>query len=84
MNNLKQGLVEKSRLAKHAYEEGHHMQWKEAKVVQTDANNMCRKYKEAAHIACIMNPVSQPSLEISPIWILLIHEEVGRLLGSSL
>jgi predicted GIY-YIG superfamily endonuclease len=34
MNNLKQGLMEKSRLAKHAYEEGHRVQWKEAKAVQ--------------------------------------------------
>jgi hypothetical protein len=46
--------------------------------------NICRKYKEAAHMACITNPISQPSLEISPIWIPLIREEVGRLQGSSL
>jgi hypothetical protein len=31
---LKTDLMEKSRLAKHAYEEGHHIQWKEAKAVQ--------------------------------------------------
>jgi hypothetical protein len=75
MNNLKQGLMEKSRFAKHACEEGHCIQWKEAKVVQTEANNMCRKYKASAHMACVMNPVSHPSLEISP----LIHEEFGRM-----
>jgi hypothetical protein len=72
------------RLAKHAYEEGHGIQWKEAKAVQIETNNICRKYKEAAHMACIMNPISQPSLEISPIWIPLIWEEVGRQQGSSL
>jgi hypothetical protein len=60
------------------------MQWKEAKAVQIELNNMCRKYKEAAHLACITNPISQPNLEISLIWIPLISEEVGRLQGSSL
>jgi hypothetical protein len=84
MNNLKQGLMEKSRLGKHAYEEGHHIEWKEAKDVQIETNNICRKYKEGAHMACIMNPISQPNLEVCPIWIPLIREEVGRLQGSSL
>jgi hypothetical protein len=28
-----------------------------------------------------MNPISQPSLEISPLWIPLIREEVSRLQG---
>jgi hypothetical protein len=81
-NSLKQGLMEKSRLAKHAYEEWHRIQWKE--TVQTEANNICKMYKEAAHMACIMNPISQPSLEISPIWIPLIREKVSRLQGNSL
>jgi hypothetical protein len=76
--------MEKSRLAKHVYEEGHCMQWKEAKAVQTETNNICGKYKEAAHMACITNPISQPSLEIFPIWIPLIREEVSRLQGNSL
>jgi hypothetical protein len=34
-------------------------------------------------MACMTNPISQPSFEIS-IWIPLIREEVGRLRGSSL
>jgi hypothetical protein len=45
MNNLKQGLMEKFRLAKHAYEEGHRIQWKEAKDAQIETNKICRKYK---------------------------------------
>jgi hypothetical protein len=83
MNNLKQGLMEKSRLAKHACEEGLRIQWKEAKAAQIETN-ICRKYKEAAHMACMTNPISQPSLETSPIWVPLIRDEVGRLQGSSL
>jgi hypothetical protein len=84
MNNLKQGLMEKSRLAKHAYEEGHRIHWKEASAVQIETNSICRKYREAAHMAYITNPISHPSLEISPIQIPLIQEEVCRLQGSSL
>jgi hypothetical protein len=47
LNTIRQTLcsmMEKSRLAKHAYEEGHHIQWKEAKAVQIETN-ICRKYK---------------------------------------
>jgi predicted GIY-YIG superfamily endonuclease len=32
--NLTQGLFKKSKLAQHAYEEGHKIFWKEAKVLQ--------------------------------------------------
>jgi hypothetical protein len=67
MNNLKQGLMETSRLAKHANEEGLRIKWNEAKAVQIETNNICRKNKDAANMACITNPISQPSLEISPI-----------------
>jgi hypothetical protein len=78
MNNLKPRLMEKSGLAKHAYEEGHCIQWKEAKAAQIETNNICRKYKEVAHMAKITNPISQLSMEISPILISLICKEVGR------
>jgi hypothetical protein len=83
MNDLKQGLMEKSRLAKHACEKGHRMQWKEANAV-TSAESTRERYKKAAHMACITNPIGQPNLETSPIWIPLIREEVGKLQGSSL
>jgi predicted GIY-YIG superfamily endonuclease len=84
MKNLKQGLMEKSRLAKHAYEEGHRIQCKEAKALQIEINNIRRKYKEAAHMAFLTNPINEPSLEISHIWIPLIREEVDRLQASEL
>jgi hypothetical protein len=32
--------MEKSRLAKHAYEEGHRIQWKVAKAVQIETNTI--------------------------------------------
>jgi hypothetical protein len=81
MNNLKQGLMEISRLAKHAYEEWHHIWWGRP-VLYKQKPTMSRKHKEAAHMAFIMNQIGQPSLKISPTWIPLICE-VGRMQGTS-
>jgi hypothetical protein len=42
--NLTQGLIEKSKLAQHAYE-GHEICWNEAKVLQTEPNTTHRRKK---------------------------------------
>jgi hypothetical protein len=75
-HNLKQGLLEKSRLAQHAYEEGHRVSWDEAKILAIEGNIRYRKYKESAYKACANNPISQSSLQISPIAIPLMRKEV--------
>jgi hypothetical protein len=46
MYNLPQGLLEKLKLAQHAYKEGHKISREEAKVLQIKPNIMYRKYKE--------------------------------------
>jgi hypothetical protein len=76
-HNLKQGLLEKSELAKHAYKEGHKVGWDEARILDIESHSKCRKYKEAAHMACSIDLISQPSLDISPIWIPIISNEVN-------
>jgi hypothetical protein len=45
--NLTQGLLEKSKLAQHAYEEGHKICLNEAQVLQIEPNTTYRKYKES-------------------------------------
>jgi hypothetical protein len=35
-----------------------------------------RNIRESAHMAYLTNPISQPGLDISPIWIPLISKEV--------
>jgi hypothetical protein len=50
----------------------------DARVLEIESNSRDRKYKESAHMACLINPVSQPSLDISPIWIPLISNEVSN------
>jgi hypothetical protein len=74
----REGLLEKSKLAQHAYEEHHKVIWDQARVLEVESNNRFRKYKESAHMACSTNPISQPSLDISPIWIPLISDEVTK------
>jgi hypothetical protein len=80
-HNFREGLIDKSRLAQHAYEEGHKVMWDDARVLEIERNSRYRKYKESAHMACSNNPISQPSLDISPIWIPLISDEVNKSKG---
>jgi hypothetical protein len=47
----------------------------EAKVLESESNRRYRKYKESAHMAGSTNPISEPTLDICPIWIHLINEE---------
>jgi hypothetical protein len=63
---LAQHLLENSKLAQLAYEEGHKICWKEAKVLLIEPNTTYRKYKESAHMSLIDHPISQLSLDISP------------------
>jgi hypothetical protein len=71
-HNLTQDLLEKPKLPQHAYEEGHKIYWNEAKVLQIEPNTTYRKYKQSAHMSLIDHPISQPRLDISPIWISVI------------
>jgi hypothetical protein len=48
-HNLKQGLLEKSKLAQHAYEEVHRVGWDDARILEIEINSRYRKYKELAH-----------------------------------
>jgi hypothetical protein len=77
-HNLQEDLLEKPKLAQHAYEEGHRVGWDDARILEIESNSRYRKYKESAHTACLTNPISQLSLNISPIWIPLISIEVSN------
>jgi hypothetical protein len=37
------GLIEKSKLAQHAYEEGHRVSWDEARILEIESNSRYRK-----------------------------------------
>jgi hypothetical protein len=77
--NLTQGLLGKSKLAQHAYEAGHKIRWNEARVLQIEPNTTYRKHNESAHMSLTDHPISQPNLDISPIWTNVITAEVKKL-----
>jgi hypothetical protein len=76
--NLTQSLLEKSKLVQCAYEDSYKLCWKAAKVLQIERNITYKKHKESTNIFLTDHPVSQPSLEISPIWTPVITAEVKK------
>jgi hypothetical protein len=61
IHNLQQGLLEKSKLAQLAYEEGHRVGCDETMFLEIESNSRHRKYKESAHVA-------QPTRSANPVW----------------
>jgi hypothetical protein len=76
-HNFKEGLLEKSKLAQHAYEEGDGVGLDDDRILEIESNSRYRKYKESAHTACLTNPISQLSLDSSPIWTPLVSNKVS-------
>jgi hypothetical protein len=74
-HSLKEGLLEKSKLAQHSYEEGHRVGWDEARFLEIESHSRYRKYKESAHMACPTNLIRQLNMETCPIWIPLCSYE---------
>ena len=52
--NLKESVLERSKLAELAYEMG----WNEAKILQNETISRYRKGKEPVHIVCLTYPIS--------------------------
>jgi hypothetical protein len=42
-HNLKEGLLEKSKLAQHAYDKCHGLNWDEARILEIESNSRYRK-----------------------------------------
>jgi hypothetical protein len=67
-------ISENSKLAQHAYEEGHRIGWDEARIWEAESNSKYRKYKESAHMACLTNPMSHSVWSFLPSATPLAHE----------
>jgi hypothetical protein len=76
--SLKEGHIDKSKLASHAFEEDHGIDWMNTTILQSELNAIYRKSKEARHTVCTNNPISQCSLGIFPVWYPLIDMELHR------
>jgi hypothetical protein len=68
-------LLEKSKLAQHAYEGGHKICLNEVKVLHIEPNTTRSKYKESTYMSLIDHPISQLRLDISPTWTPIITAE---------
>jgi hypothetical protein len=53
-HNVKEGLLEKSKLAQHACEEGCTVILDEARISEIESNIRYMKYKESAHMVCLI------------------------------
>ena len=49
--HLEVGHLERSRLAQHSFEENHRLLREEAKILETEMNPVCRKYKKETYVA---------------------------------
>jgi hypothetical protein len=49
-HNLREGLLEKLKLAPHAYEEGRRVGWDEVMILEIESNSRYEKYKESSHM----------------------------------
>jgi hypothetical protein len=75
--------------AQHAYVDGNRVGCHGARILGSESKSRYIKYNESAHKECLTNPISQPSLDISPIWIpssamrLLTHRDLHEVTDSS-
>jgi hypothetical protein len=70
---LREGHIDSSKLTSHAFE-GHRIDWINTTILQLEPNTIYRKHKEAAQMVCTDNLISQPSLDMCPIWFPLIDK----------
>ena len=69
------GETLRSGVAEHAWSEGDHRPaWHEATIIDREPHWKVRKIKEAAHMALANNPISKPSIDISPIWLPILRK----------
>jgi hypothetical protein len=61
------GGLEISKLTQHVYEEDHRVFSDDARILEIEIHSRHNKHKESANVACSAKPISQPSLDISPI-----------------
>ena len=78
--NTLRGLTDKSKIAQHCWEENHKMNFKEASIIHKEPHYKKRKIIEASYmkLAAENNPISQPSVEISSLWLPILRKELKR------
>ena len=76
--NTTSGEVDKSKTAEHSWVHKQRFQWKKASIISKEENSRIRKLKESAFIHCTDHVISQPSIDISLIWLPIIRPEINK------
>jgi hypothetical protein len=63
-HNVRECILQKSKLAQHAHHGGHRVGWDETRSLDTDGNNRYKKCEQLADMVYLLNPISQPSVII--------------------
>ena len=74
--NTTNGERDKSKIAEHSWEQKHRFQWDKASIISKEENSRIRKLKESVFIHCTDHVISQPSIDVSPIWLPIIKPEI--------
>jgi hypothetical protein len=65
-HNFKQGSLQKSKLHKHASEEGHRIDWNEARILEIKVMAGIENRRNQP-TTCLTNPIGQHIVDTSPI-----------------
>ena len=76
--NTTNGEIDKSKIAEHSWKQKHRFQWGKASILSKEENLRIRKLKESAFIHCTDHVISQPSVDISPMWLPIIRPEIKK------
>ena len=76
--NTTNGEIDKSKLEEHSWGQKHRFQCDKASIISKEENSRIRKLKESAFIHCADHVISQPSSDISPIWLPIIRPEIKK------
>ena len=70
--NTANGEINKSKIAGHSWEQKHNS------IISKEENSRIRKLKESAFIHCTDHIISQPSIDISQIWLTITRLELKK------
>ena len=73
MYNIMQGYFDRPNWLHTEY---HQIDWNQTEVLELEPNTIYRNYKDATHMSCMYNPISQSSLALSPMWLPLVKKEL--------
>ena len=78
LSHKRGNTVDKFKIAEHSWEQKHRFQWDKASIISKEENSRIRKVKESELIHCTDHVLSQPSTDVSLIWLPIMRPEIKR------